>query len=663
MLLSFLPLLLSTVLVKTTGLERNGAYFGFHNKQEIQHQNSEIEKSLKIQSHFSQTQGSISVSKKNDDTESSASFTFVEIKLKLSDAINPTDALGLWCEESDELVDFITLDEGLKGETTVSIGDNVATINTKLHHMRCTLYLQYLVNGMAPIDTIKYALHGILDRPASTPYHLRVAYGPSPQTSIWLSWTQDANTTRPFVRIGLESNQYTTTVYASNTTSNTGGPYYDTYYPEDLCGRPANITSVLYYMWPGYFANVLLTHLLPSTKYYAVYGSEESSLSKETSFTTGKAVSPDTPVRIASFGDMALSVQGAMSTVHHIVQLFEEQEDGVATSTEGIDAVIHFGDLGYAEGSTVLWDIWHSYIEKASRQIPYLVSVGNHEVDHATMSCYQDPSNDAGADGTGFHPSLGSWSDDSNGEGGVPIYHRFKSPACTDIDAIESVGSGALNALDGKEMKGMMEMKSSSSSTVGNAIFWYSFALGSVYVIQLSSEHNFTSGSQQYEWLVNELEQIDRSVSPWLVITLHRPMMSPEAGYAFDEGIFIQANLEDLFLQYEVDLVLGGHAHVYERMCSMNHLMCTSTTRRSSYDSSPSSRVEESQRGITYIVVGSAGATVHNETLVKEADKWLLDWRVEWGFGVITAVNRSALKWEFYSNSKGIVVDDVWLVK
>ena len=111
MLLSFLPLLLSTVLVKTTGLERNGAYFGFHNKQEIQHQNSEIEKSLKIQSHFSQTQGSISVSKKNDDTESSASFTFVEIKLKLSDAINPTDALGLWCEESDELVDFITLDE------------------------------------------------------------------------------------------------------------------------------------------------------------------------------------------------------------------------------------------------------------------------------------------------------------------------------------------------------------------------------------------------------------------------------------------------------------------------------------------------------------------------------------------------------------------------
>jgi hypothetical protein len=254
-------------------------------------------------------------------------------------------------------------------------------------------------------------------------------------------------------------------------------------------------------------------------------GSEEGVTSEETTFTTATALSSDAPpVRIVTFGDMALSVKGALSTVHHIERLHSESN---------IDAIFHFGDLGYALGSTVIWDLWHAYIEPVSRQIPYLVSVGNHEVDHASMVCFQDPSGESGTDGTGFHPT--NWGhemgDDSGGEGGVPIYHRFKSPAC----------------------------EADGTQGHGNSIFWYSTSMGALHVVQISSEHDYTQGSKQYAWLSRDLKAVDRSVTPWVVVTMHRPMYSPEAGAAYDEGQGIIASLEPLFVDMRVDMVLSGH--------------------------------------------------------------------------------------------------------
>ena len=186
--------------------------------------------------------------------------------------------------------------------------------------------------------------------------------------------------------------------------------------------------------------------------------------------------------------------------------------------------------------STVIWDVWHTYITAASKTIPYLVSVGNHEADHLTV-CPQEPSGASGDSFSGFHPSWGDMGDDSSGEGSVPTYHRFRSP-----------GSGA----------GVFE-------PVGNAIFWYSLSIGSVHVLQLSSEHDFTIGSQQYRWIEDDLKRVDKRVTPWVVVTLHRPMMTPLSGSVFKTSAGMILNLETLFEEYGVDLVLGGHVHSYER--------------------------------------------------------------------------------------------------
>ena len=53
--------------------------------------------------------------------------------------------------------------------------------------------------------------------------------------------------------------------------------------------------------------------------------------------------------------------------------------------------------------------------------------------------------------------------DDSSGECSVPIFHRFVTP------------------------------------TNGHGLYWYSFNYGSVHVLQMSSEHDWTEGSEQYK--------------------------------------------------------------------------------------------------------------------------------------------------------------------
>lgn len=76
--------------------------------------------------------------------------------------------------------------------------------------------------------------------------------------------------------------------------------------------------------------------------------------------------------------------------------------------------------------------------------------------------------------------------DDSNGECAVPTYHRFVTPQN------------------------------------GNSIFWYSFDYGAVHVIQMSSEHDWTKGSEQYKWIEKDLASVDRKKTPWIILTSHR---------------------------------------------------------------------------------------------------------------------------------------------
>jgi hypothetical protein len=104
---------------------------------------------------------------------------------------------------------------------------------------------------------------------------------------------------------------------------------------------------------------------------------------------------------------------------------------------------------------------------------------------------------------------------------------------------------------------------------------WYSFNYGSVHFIIISLEHNFLKNSSQYNRLKYDLTNVNRKLTPWIIISGHRPIYV-SANYTednlFAEGI--QRELDSLFYEYKVDVYLSGHYHSYERTCKLFNYQC-----------------------------------------------------------------------------------------
>lgn len=116
-----------------------------------------------------------------------------------------------------------------------------------------------------------------------------------------------------------------------------------------------------------------------------------------------------------------------------------------------------------------------------------------------------------------------TYGDDSGGEAGVATFVRYDGPSS------------------------------------GFGVYWYSLDVGSVHFTLYSSEHDYSPGSAQAQWLRADLLGVNRSLTPWLVVGMHRPMYNVRADgdFTIDQGMV--KNLEALFLEAKVDLALSGH--------------------------------------------------------------------------------------------------------
>lgn len=358
-----------------------------------------------------------------------------------------------------------------------------------------------------------------------------------------------------------------------------------TYTSNHMCGPPA--AALENFVSPGFLHDVLLAKLKPSTRYYYQFGAG-SGWSKIHSFETPPLIGTRDTFKFITYGDMGLYPPAA-PTVASLVR--KEAEHGAKF-------VLHQGDLSYAGGYAYLWDQWLSMIEPISTRVPYMIAIGNHEQSHL-IGGGKDPSK---AEGNGFHPPWGNYLDDSGGECGVPPHYRFHMPDS------------------------------------GNSVWWYSFDYGTVHFVMMSTEHNFTAGSRQYQWLESDLASVDKSVTPWIILAGHRPMYcSIDFPSDYQVSLYMQKALEELFHKFRVDLGLYGHYHSYERSCRVYKHKCTND-------------------GMVHIVVGTAGASMDGYPSRSVGWSEYCNTRTI-GYGRVTVVGDKELRWEYVSADDGSVMD------
>ncbi|GAX76824.1 hypothetical protein CEUSTIGMA_g4270.t1 [Chlamydomonas eustigma] len=376
-------------------------------------------------------------------------------------------------------------------------------------------------------------------------------------------------------------------------------------------------------------------------------------------------VRPDPPVRFLAFNDIAMSNSllfnskcppycpaglnfnenyGRNST--KLPKYLEQEEAHLA---------LLIGDLAYAMGYGADWDYFGEQFESAFTRWPLAVAMGNHERDWpGTGDAFLDMSSDSGGE-CGVPTSARYRVNSSNSSEATyagATAHIYSSSSDIGLD-IREINSGVrVHAATGGRSRFLLSEQHSLSSILrqhseggskgggskgggskgggskgrsssfnyverhqkkteqvmkGAKALFYSFDRGSVHFIIMDSEMPSGLDSPQGRWVAKDLSYVDRTSTPWVVVGMHRMMWAPATWRQpvlgdLDNEERLQGDLEELFMNHEVDVVIHGHEHAYARSCMLYKGQCL--------DEGPEGqRLQNSGwRAPVYLLAGHAGA-------------------------------------------------------
>jgi hypothetical protein len=277
------------------------------------------------------------------------------------------------------------------------------------------------------------------------------------------------------------------------------------------------------------------------------------------------------------------------------------------------------GDLSYADSDPHRWTRWLDMMEPLFRSTPLHVAAGNHEIecDNVTHQAF------------------------------VQYEHYFHNPNRIGPPEIDPISDDYRNKLWNHSCSTPSEFL--GHYDYGNS--FYAFQHGLVQMIVLNSYTDSTLGSAQYEWLKSELGSVDRTVTPWLVVSFHAPIYNTFSDHINEiEAMRMQEAMEPLFIQYNVNLIISGHVHAYMRTHSLAF-----------------GKVDDTGKSPIYIIIGAGGnreghahGYQHSEPeawVGKRDDK-------EYGYGQVHFANASHARWSWVrdgTTTEGIR-DQVWIM-
>jgi hypothetical protein len=143
---------------------------------------------------------------------------------------------------------------------------------------------------------------------------------------------------------------------------------------------PANSSQ---YSFGGYYGSPYIHHAILSglplaTEIFYKVGGSTSGFSGVMNITTHPGVGAQVPYLFAVMGDLGQSAN-SVDTLAHI------------TANPLIQAIMYVGDLSYAdaEGDHSRWDSWQSLVGPVAAHLPFMTSVGNHEIEVGIVNIHE----------------------------------------------------------------------------------------------------------------------------------------------------------------------------------------------------------------------------------------------------------------------------------
>lgn len=309
-----------------------------------------------------------------------------------------------------------------------------------------------------------------------------------------------------------------------------------------------------------------LTGLTPESDY--IYAAQHDGASPELG-TVRTAPAGRAPLRFTSFGDQGTPTMGKLVGTEYVNDNLGSPAAGdITAGVERLAPLFNLvnGDLCYAnlaDDRVRTWSDWFENNTRSARYRPWMPAAGNHE-------------NELG-----------------NGPVGYGAYQTYF--------ALPDSGS------DG-ELGGL----------------WYSFTAGSVRVISLNNDdvcfqdggntyvRGYSDGAQR-RWLEAELTAAREDPRiDWVVVCMHQTAVST-ADRANGADLGIRLEWLPLFDRYQVDLVVCGHEHHYERSHPIRGTLGTDTRTPAPVDAGADTI--DTTKGTVHLVIGGGGTSVQSNGL------------------------------------------------
>ena len=455
---------------------------------------------------------------------------------------------------------------------------------------------------------------------------IRLGLGPSPESSMVVTWVTSRSDFYALARraapatfsvfFATDEQDLATNNAAEAVASSQMYNFSDT----------VKVPNQTIFLVSGNYSSPVIHHavlegLSPLTTYFYQVTVEGGDRSKILNFTTvaarGQLPFPGKPSLTVICGDVGQTAH-SRNTINAIL---EHRGYADLAAVGAVEFGIMVGDMAYADGNSSRWDTWGEMMEPLVSHFPMMFGVGNHEIelDYTPGPTYLNPF--------------------------THYRNRFHMPGdySKEIYAQQPTQIVSENWFWGYNYSMQYE----------NGASFYSYDVGLAHYVMLNTYNSFCHngpGCPQYEFLVADLEAVDRRVTPWVVVTMHAPLYNSNERHPQDSEamtIWFRAWVEPLLIKYGVNFVFAGHVHAYERFGHVG----------------ADGQLDPTGQSPLYITIGDGG---NHELLFDAWDPAMQDISAFrngqfYGYGTLMVFNTTHAKWEWRPNPmEGSAEDAVW---